>query len=128
MKQGGSNTLAFPAPEELTIEKFLEIYPNRKAKGEARKAWTQRLARHHNLPGTPAEYGSEITAALAWQIQEWASKEWYSPPLPASYLRGARWTDEPDPPKQLAPRHALPDNLQRKLKDRQQWLARRGHV
>ena len=76
---------------EHGFDAFWAAYPKRKAKKEARKAWA-------DLRPT-ATLQAEILAALVWQTEEW-SNPLYTP-LPASYLRGERWTDEPDP--QVAP-------------------------
>lgn len=66
---------------------FWVRYPNRKAKKDAEKAWGQVV--------TSASVEEEIHKALDWQIPEWAAMTWYTPPLPATYLRNERWTDEP---------------------------------
>ena len=74
-------------PLEQGFAAFWAAYPKRKAKKDALKAWT-------DLRPTAA-LQAEILAALVWQTVEW-SNPLYTP-LPASYLRGERWTDEPDP-------------------------------
>ena len=67
---------------------FWAAYPRRKHKKDARKAWA-------DLRPTP-DLHAEILAALVWQTEEWATSPVMYTPLPASYLRGERWTDEPD--------------------------------
>lgn len=74
---------------------FWARYPNRKAKKDAAKAWDQVV--------TTPEIEEEIHHALDWQIPEWAAMTWYTPPLPATYLRNERWTDEPTKPKTISP-------------------------
>lgn len=66
--------------------RFWEVYPRRQAKLDARKAWAQL---------NPDEALVDcIIQALGWQRQ---TKQWLEGfiPLPASYLRGRRWEDEP---------------------------------
>jgi hypothetical protein len=70
---------------------FWAAYPRRKHKKDARKAWAD--LRH------TAALHAEILAALVWQTEEWATRPVMYTPLPASYLRGERWTDEPDRPE-----------------------------
>ena len=79
-------------------QRFWTRYPNRVAKKDARKAWLQ-------LNPTQ-ELVDRIMAALEWQIAEWAKKEWYTPPYPASWLRAERWEDEA--PRQVAKQQAGP--------------------
>jgi hypothetical protein len=66
------------------FEQFYAAYPRRAARKDAEKAWRQ-------VDG--AKYLPAILAALAWQRE---SEQWQRGfiPLPASYLRGERWTDE----------------------------------
>lgn len=66
---------------------FWAKYPRREAKIDAYKAWRQ-------LQPDP-ELQASIHAALEWQISanQWADQPLYCP-LPASYLRAERWTDE----------------------------------
>ncbi len=72
---------------------FYSRYPRKEAKKDAIKAWGQVV---NDDPAIEAQ----IHAALDWQIPHWESLDWYTPPLPASYLRGERFTDEqPAPPK-----------------------------
>lgn len=65
---------------------FWARYPVRKAKQDAEKAWKQKV--------TP-EIEEEIHRALDWQIPEWEALDWYTPPLPATYIRQERYTDQP---------------------------------
>ena len=65
--------------------RFWEVYPRREAKLDARKAWAQ-LHPDAALVDT-------IIQALGWQRQTDGWRRGFVP-LPASYLRGQRWTDE----------------------------------
>ena len=75
--------------------RFWECYPRREAKLEARKAWAQL--------NPDAALVDAIIQALGWQRQ---TKGWGLGfvPLPASYLRGRRFDDEP--PVTSRSRHA----------------------
>ena len=80
--------LLFQLTQKLSqgFSAFWARYPVRKAKQDAEKAWNQKV--------TP-EIEEQIHAALDWQIQEWEALDWYTPPLPATYIRQARYTDQP---------------------------------
>lgn len=64
---------------------FWAVWPRRDAKKDALKAWQQVNGDRHI---------DAILEALAWQIplREWDGGRFT--PLPATYLRGERWTDE----------------------------------
>jgi len=64
---------------------FWAAYPKRQARQEALKAW-RRLR-------PSAEVQQAILDALEWQVPSWPDLTYA--PLPATYLRGERWTDEP---------------------------------
>lgn len=66
--------------------RFWECFPRREAKLDARKAWAQ-LA-------PDAALVDSIIHALGWQRQTDCWRRGFVP-LPASYLRGRRWEDEP---------------------------------
>lgn len=68
---------------------FWANYPKKVAKAEARKAWA-RLK-----PTEPLVH--EIIGALAWQRRrdDWIRDGGKFIPHPATWLRGARWEDEP---------------------------------
>lgn len=70
------------------FDQFWSAYPKRRAKKDAQKAWRQ-------VDG--ARHLDAILAALEWQTRqrEWTKDDGAYVPLPASYLRGERWTDEP---------------------------------
>lgn len=72
------------------FQAFWDRYPRREAKKDAAKAWNQ-------IKPTP-ETEDLIHQALDWQIPLWEHREIKYVPLPATYLRGERWTDEPPTP------------------------------
>lgn len=74
------------------FERFWAAYPRRQARKDARRAWDR-------LRPTP-EVQDAILSALTWQRDAWADLTYA--PLPATYLRGERWTDEPLPTPQVA--------------------------
>ena len=78
---------AVVTPLEQGFAAFWAAYPKRKAKKDAWKAWQELRP--------SAALHAEILAALVWQTEEWTNPTYT--PLPASYLRGERWTDEPCP-------------------------------
>jgi hypothetical protein len=71
---------------EEGFDEFWADYPRHDAKKDARKAW-------HQIKPSPA-MRTAIHEALGWQkqLQQWQTRELI--PLPATYLRGERWTDE----------------------------------
>lgn len=68
--------------------RFWALYEKRSSKKDARKAWAE-------LNPSP-ELVDRIVEALAWQFQQpdWVKQDHAFAPLPATYLRGERWTDE----------------------------------
>lgn len=71
------------APSKFDM--FYAKYPRKEARKDALKAWTQ-------IDGD--EHYDAIMAALDWQAPLWRKREVQHRPLPATYLRGERWTDE----------------------------------
>lgn len=71
---------------------FYTRYPRKEARKDAIKAWCQ-------VVKDDPEIEAQIHTALDWQLPHWQTLDWYTPPLPASYLRGERFTDEPPKPK-----------------------------
>lgn len=71
-----------------TFDEFWAIYPRHDAKKDARKAWDR-------LNPDPA-LQQQIADALAWQTvsEQWTKDDGQYVPMPATYLRGERWTDE----------------------------------
>lgn len=69
--------------------RFWDAYPKRVSKREARKAWAQ-------VNPSP-EIVDRMLTTLAWQcrIPDWVKDGGQFIPHPASWLRGARWDDEP---------------------------------
>jgi len=87
-----------------TFDDFWTLFPRHEARKDAAKAWTQI---------NPADYVPILIAIVEWR------KVWYAQmrdsrmiPLPATWLRGERWTDEIPPefsrPAQIAATN-LPD-------------------
>ncbi|MFA6152941.1 MAG: hypothetical protein WC716_16585 [Chitinophagaceae bacterium] len=76
--------------QEKTFAEFWEIYPRKKDKGNAIKAWTKIKE--------PEIVLEKIKTALKWQIKsiQWTKEEKQFIPYPASYLNGVCWEDEPD--------------------------------
>lgn len=72
---------------------FYTRYPRKEARKDAEKAWGK-------LQITP-ETEELIHAALDWQIPIYEQREKHFIPLPATYLRGERWTDEPPTPPKM---------------------------
>ncbi len=74
-------------------DQFWKCYPRHDAKQDALKAWTK-------LHPSP-ELVTEMLAALTWQVTryEWIKDDGQFVPLPATWIRGRRWEDEP--PKSL---------------------------
>jgi hypothetical protein len=64
---------------------FWAAYPRKQARIDAVKAW------HQLRPN--AETVQAILDALEWQRETWDNPTFI--PLPASWIRGERWTDEP---------------------------------
>jgi hypothetical protein len=78
-----------------TFDDFWRAYPRKISKRDALKAWT---AINPN-----AALVKKILAAIAWQREapQWVEDRGRYIPHPASWLRGWRWLDEPDAPKQM---------------------------
>lgn len=77
------------ALEDFDVEGFQwfwSLYPRRDARLDAWKAWCQ------TRPN--ADTRNLILGALDWQIPKWAKDNFEYAPLPATYLRNQRWTDE----------------------------------
>ena len=64
-------------------------YPNKKKRGDARKAWEQTAAIRPSL--------ADMLAALEWQKSQpqWVKDGGMYQPYPASYLRAEQWADQP---------------------------------
>lgn len=70
------------------FDTFWDAYPKKKAKEAAKRAWDKRRPTEALL--------SDLLAALACQRQssDWLRERGRFIPLPATWLNGARWTDE----------------------------------
>lgn len=73
------------------------IYPRREARADAWKAW-QQTARSHVPLDQMIEAVKKSTAANEWTVDR---RRFI--PLPASWLRGQRWSDEFDVPESVLP-------------------------
>ena len=71
-----------------TFEDFYSLYPRKKARADARKAWEQAL-RKGFMP-------DEIMAGLSANLHCMRQKEAQFVPYPATWLRAEGWADEPD--------------------------------
>ena len=85
----GARLIAEDDPDWLA---FWSAYPKRQSKKDARAAWADLEP--------DVELVARILAALAWQVKayRWDSDKYDYCPLPASWLRAERWTDELPPP------------------------------
>jgi len=81
-----------PTPAPIDAEdlfcKFWKLYPKKRDKGHALKAWSKIKK--------PVEVLEKIKTALEWQTvsPEWKKEGGQFVPMPASYLNGLRWEDE----------------------------------
>jgi hypothetical protein len=78
------------------FSKFYAVYPRKKARKDAEKAW-------RDIDGD--RHADAILKALEWQVAELLTRQPEHRPYPASWLRGERWLDEPEIPAQ-APKSA----------------------
>lgn len=70
----------------ITFEDFWQIYPRRKARAAAKRAFDR-------LNVTP-ELWDQIVTALEWQKREWSDPRFI--PHASTWLNQCRWEDEPD--------------------------------
>lgn len=77
------------AEDDPGFVRFWNAYAKRRSKKDARIAWAQ-------VNPSPALI-ERIVDALQWQFQQpdWLKEGCQYAPLPATYLRQERWTDEP---------------------------------
>lgn len=75
--------------DDPNFDLFWRHYPKRRKRVDALKAW-QQLAPNEALV-------ERILRALAWQVRQddWLQDGGRWIPLPASWIRGMRWEDEP---------------------------------
>lgn len=85
--------------EKIAVDPFADfwcLYPRHEAKRDAMKAWSSL---------TPAEQTAATIAAADWRaVWRAQGREQHHIPLPATWLRGARWEDEL--PAGTGPQHA----------------------
>ena len=88
-KEEKGNGVVDPAcSENQDFDSFWSAYPRKKAKADARKAWSKAK----NRP--PIE---SILSSLAIQVKstDWTKENGKYVPYPATWINGARWEDEP---------------------------------
>jgi hypothetical protein len=73
-----------------TFEEWYSLYPRKKARGDAKKAWDQMTVKQGNSP-------DDIMAGLRRNISELTRRDPQFVPYPATWLRSESWADEPDP-------------------------------
>jgi hypothetical protein len=83
----GTNPRAAPCPWLPSFDQFYEVYPRKKAKGSAKKAFKNALNR------TTAE---EILVGVKRYAAECAGREAQYIKMPATWLNSDCWLDEPD--------------------------------
>ena len=71
------------------FDTFWTLYPKKKSKSDAEKAWAKIRDSEKII--------ERIEKALEWQIKsfDWTKENGQYIPLPATYLNGRRWEDEP---------------------------------
>jgi hypothetical protein len=75
---------------------FYALYPRKKSRGDAEKAWKQALKAGHDP--------EEIMAGLKRNLADISKRDPQFIPYPATWLRSQAWADEPD----TAPKPAQP--------------------
>lgn len=100
----------FKAGYEKGFELFWNAYPRKDSKAAAVKAWNK-------IALTP-ELIVAILDAIAWQREQeqWQTRNFI--PLPATYLNGRRWEDEPPAQQTVAPTRPKPPPMSFKEQDR----------
>lgn len=80
--------------KNLLFESFWNVYPKKKDKGHALKAWYK--------ISKPKETLGLILKALEWQNEslDWKKENGQYIPMPSTYLNGRRWEDERQQPQQ----------------------------
>ena len=75
---------------QIRFQSFWEAYPKKKAKGDALKAF--------NKLNPDDGLMEKMLSALEWQKKsfDWTKDGGQYIPLPASWIRGMRWEDEPE--------------------------------
>ena len=80
------------------FDAFWKIYPRKKAKDAAWRAWQKRKP--------SADLTQQICAALAWQVKQddWQRENRRFVPYPATWINDGRWQDEPSTTQHLSTR------------------------
>lgn len=77
------------SPYTKVFEQFWSLYPRKKNKGAAFRAWQK-------IKGNKQSLLKSCAKALEWQIK---SEQWQNPqyiPYPSTYLNGRGWEDSPE--------------------------------
>jgi hypothetical protein len=83
----GTNPKAAPCPWMPSFDQFYEVYPRKRAKGAAKKAFKNALSRATT---------EEILAGVKRYAAECVGREAQFIKMPASWLNAECWLDEPD--------------------------------
>lgn len=74
-------------PSDKDFEKFWALYPKKRAKGDAKKAW------HQTASIRPPVEQILNSIVVMCTSEDWQKSDGQYIPLPASFLRGERWDD-----------------------------------
>lgn len=90
--QSESESESNPTREARSFEQFWDMYPRKKSKGDAEKAW-KKISPSHDLFDT-------IMRALQVQVKsaDWKKDGGQFIPYPATWLNRRGWEDDPGPP------------------------------
>jgi hypothetical protein len=72
-----------------TFEEWYSLYPRKKARGDAKKAWDQMTVKQGNSP-------DDIMAGLKRNLADLQRRDPQFIPYPATWLRSESFFDEPD--------------------------------
>ena len=84
-----------PPKDAATFDDFWTLYPKRMARKDARKAW-ERVSASDRIDA--------LVSLCKWRLLWMARGEMQYVPMPATWLNGERWSDEP--PADAVPTHA----------------------
>lgn len=104
-----STPAASPSPSEDLFPKFWKLYPNKKGKAAAEKAW-KKLKVTDDLFAKIAEGLGRYCSS-----RDWLKDDGQFIPHPATWLNGKRWEDEVGPPSNV---HRLPTSRHHGFADR----------
>ncbi len=115
-------TTAFQSRDAREFDQFYRAYPRHDARADAWKAWQQTRATR------PPLQALLDAVQLAAHANEWTASRRRFIPLPASWLRGERWSDEFDVPTPRAPTRPAPDpqDVERRERERMHTMRARA--